>query len=70
MSALRIATPHEPVRLIDLGPSPRPYPLKGTATLRGHLCVPGPGTYKDREAWSERARVCAFRERHDGRVAK
>ena len=71
MSALRIATPHEPVRLIDLGPSPRPYPLKGTATLRGHLCVPGPVTYKDREARElERARVRAFRERHDGRVAK
>jgi hypothetical protein len=70
VSALRIATPHEPVRFIDLGPAERPYPLRGS-TLRGAMCVPGPVTYKDREARElERARVRAFRERHGGRVAR
>lgn len=70
MSALRIATPHDPVRWIDLGPAERPYPPRGSS-LRGHLCVPGPATYKDREArQAERERVKAFRERHGGRVAR
>jgi hypothetical protein len=69
MSALRIATPHEPVRFIDLGPATRPYPLKGTATLRGHLCVPPPTPYRSEDSKAVQ-RVYAFRQRHGGRVAK
>jgi hypothetical protein len=70
VSALRIATPHEPVRFIDLGPASRPYPLKGTATLRGRLCVPETTVRWRSEDSRAAARVQAFRKRNGGRVAK
>lgn len=68
MSALRIATPHEPVRYIDLGPA-KWVPLRGHATLRGHLCVPEPVVYRSEDSKATQ-RVRAFRLRHEGRVAR
>lgn len=68
MSALRIAQPHEQVRFIDLGPA-RWVPLRGHATLRGHVVVPEPTEYRSVNSKAA-ARVAAFRKRHGGRVAK
>ncbi len=68
MSALRINHPDQPPRFIDLGPTPW-TPLKGTARLRGHLCVPGPsGPYRSEDSKAVQ-RVRAFRLRHGGRRA-
>ena len=67
MSALRIAQPHEPVRVIDLGPC-RWVPLHGHATLRGHACVPESMAYRSEDSKAAQ-RVRAFRKRHGGRRA-
>ncbi|MBE3073137.1 MAG: hypothetical protein IMZ67_09195 [Acidobacteria bacterium] len=67
MSALRISTPDHRPTFIDLGPA-RWVPLHGHATLRGHMVVP-PSTEYHRDG-SAAQRVRAFRERHEGRVAR